>query len=104
MHFALPSRNVLPQTPGVLRPSKALLVQRNRWAQITTTVFGLAVLALLLYGIFGRGDTDETIPVGTPPVVLVTVIDHSWESNHIEMVMENRREYAALHSKLGLLG
>lgn len=100
MHFALPSRNVLLQTPTVPRPGKPLLTRRDRLAQVAAAVFGLLVLARLLLGVFGREDDEESIPPGTPLVVLVTVIDRSWGSNHIEMVMENRRAYAELHGKL----
>lgn len=65
-------------------------------------ILGLAVFTLifLLSKVFGGGSSDvkEVIPAGTPPVVIVTVLDHERPSDFEEAIKKNREEYAALHS------
>jgi len=53
---------------------------------------------LLLSRLFG-GDVKEFIPEGTKPVVLVTVIDAKQTDKYNQMIMDNRREYAAMHGE-----
>jgi mannan polymerase II complex MNN11 subunit len=43
---------------------------------------------------------SERIPSGTPPVVIVTVLDpESYSNDYINNIKENRIEYAKKHGK-----
>jgi mannan polymerase II complex MNN11 subunit len=51
----------------------------------------------LLSRLFGGGNS---IPSGTPPVVIVTVVDESnYSKEYIKMIKDNRIEYAKKHGK-----
>jgi len=57
------------------------------------------LFVLLLLSQLLRRDVKEVIPEGTKPVVLVTVIDAKQTDKYNQMIMDNRREYAAMHGK-----
>lgn len=63
----------------------------------------LAVVALGCFGIiyilghlFSSG-TPQVIPAGTPPVVVVTVMNDNFDASFIAKIKKNRRDYAARH-------
>lgn len=69
-------------------------------------IFACAVGVVLFFvsSLFGG---SERIPSGTPPVVIVTVVDEdNYNKEYIENIKENRIEYAKKHGKaiLGNLG
>jgi mannan polymerase II complex MNN11 subunit len=55
----------------------------------------LSAVLFILSRIFGG---SERIPSGTPPVVIVTVVDReSYSKEYIRDIKENRIEYARKH-------
>lgn len=62
-------------------------------------VLGLCALATLLFTISRIFGSGESIPSGTPPVVLVTVVDESYSPAYIESIRANRIAYAKKHGK-----
>jgi mannan polymerase II complex MNN11 subunit len=62
-------------------------------------VLGLCALATLLFTISRIFGSGESIPSGTPPVVIVTVVDESYSPSYIESIKENRIAYAKKHGE-----
>lgn len=98
MHFALPNkRNMNSQHDGMYKPrtsSRPMWMRRSRsryiclWA--AGTIFAIIVLIKL---IFGGGP-----PAGTPPVVIVTVMNpKAHTKNYLDTIKQNRDEYARKH-------
>jgi mannan polymerase II complex MNN11 subunit len=57
----------------------------------------LGAALFILSRIFGG---SESIPLGTPSVVIVTVLDpDNYSKDYIENIKENRIEYARKHGK-----
>ncbi len=64
---------------------------------IVLAACGLAFLLFILSQFFKEGDS---IPAGTPLVVLVTVLDvDNYSKEYINNIMSNRQEYAKKHGK-----
>jgi hypothetical protein len=58
----------------------------------------VGAVIFILSQILGGG--SERIPSGTPPVVIVTVLDpESFNKDYINKIKENRIEYAKKHGK-----
>lgn len=98
MHFALPNKkNMNSQHDGMYKPrtsSRPMWMRRSRskylclWA--AGTIFAIIVLIKL---IFGGG-----APAGTPPVVIVTVMNEKAHTkNYLDTIKQNRDEYARKH-------
>jgi mannan polymerase II complex MNN11 subunit len=59
---------------------------------------GAGALLWLLSMLVGGGDG---IPSGSPPVVIVTVVDEvNYNKEYINMIKDNRNDYAKKHGKL----
>ena len=100
MHFALPPRKT-SQPPSYQRTSRLPGLRRSRLKLIA--LIGLAFLTLLYIATrprssSGHAPSTRRAPRGTPPVVLVTVLDHSrFNGAYLDMVRENRIKYAEKH-------
>jgi mannan polymerase II complex MNN11 subunit len=73
------------------------MIRRSR---VQTGVIGMCALGAIIFilsRIFGGSDR---IPSGTPPVVIVTVLDpKAYSREYIQNIKENRIEYAKRHGK-----
>lgn len=97
MHLALPSRKSSNPSPYVNRSGRFPMLRRSRVQAIALGACAVGVVIFILSQILGGGDS---IPSGTPPVVIVTVLDHEkYGKEYIENVRENRIQYAAKHGK-----
>lgn len=102
MHFAYPARkdsNPPPFRPRTSRTSWLVPSRRNRLRTVVLALLGLAGLVYLFGGFTRKADPyHEHVPSGTPPVVIVTVVDPMQYSNaYLETVEQNRRLYAERH-------
>lgn len=101
MHFALPPRKTSQPPPYLSRASRLPGLRRSRLKLIALA--GLAFLTLLYLATrpsssSGNASPTKRAPRGTPPVVLVTVLDQSkYSGAYLEMVRENRIKYAEKH-------
>ncbi len=97
MHLALPSRKSSNPPPYVARFSRFPVLRRSRVQAIVSFACAIGVLLFMLSHSFGG---SERIPSGTPPVVIVTVIDpKSYSQEYINNIKENRNEYARKHGQ-----
>ena len=63
-------------------------------------VLGLCALATLLFTISRIFGSSDGIPAGTPPVVIVTVLDADHYSGvYLDTIKQNRNEYAKKHGE-----
>ncbi|KAL9003038.1 MAG: hypothetical protein Q9188_004070 [Gyalolechia gomerana] len=94
MHGVLPSRKTSYPPPYAVRGSR-LSTHRRRQLQLGALI-GCAALFLLLMIPRLFGSSSEHIPLGTPDVVVVTLIDEeNMSKGYIEKIQENRRYYAS---------
>ncbi|KAI9889712.1 MAG: hypothetical protein M1814_005011 [Vezdaea aestivalis] len=108
MHFALPPRKTSQPPPYAIRKNRnffSFSSFRRKQLQAAALV-GLGVLAILYllstllrrgntarHGIFGGG-----APMGTPEVVIVTILDEeNYPSTYLEKIKANRVDYARRH-------
>ena len=78
------------------------MVRRSRVQAIAITLCAVGALFFIISRLFGGG---ERIPSGTPPVVVVTVVDEAnYSPQYIKNIKENRIEYARKHGKNHLGG
>ena len=100
MHFALPPRKT-SQPPPYARASRN--PSRHRHAQLRLlgyVVCGLLTLYLFFNSIPLSKSSVESIPAGTPPVVIVTVFDEQHMSKqYIEKIKANREDYSTRHGQ-----
>lgn len=97
MHLALPSRKSSNPPPYATRYPRIPMFRRSRAKTILIGVCALSAVLFLLSRISGR---SESIPYGTPPVVIVTVLDSkSYSKEYISNIKENRNEYAKRHGE-----
>lgn len=60
--------------------------------------FGIVAVVFLLLRLLGG---SEGVPLGTPPVVIVTLLDRAaYSSEYLNNVKENREAYAQKHGKI----
>ncbi|KAL8936167.1 MAG: hypothetical protein Q9211_004318 [Gyalolechia sp. 1 TL-2023] len=98
MHGVFPSRKTSHPLPYGTRSSR-LSAHRRRQLQLGA-IIGCAALFLILIIPRLFGSSSERIPLGTPEVVIVTLIDEEdMSKEYIEKVQENRRYYASRHGK-----
>lgn len=94
MHGVLPSRKTSHPPPYTVRGSR-LSTHRRRQLQLGALI-GCAALFLLLMIPRLFGSSSERIPLGTPEIVVVTLIDEeNMSKGYIEKIQENRRYYAS---------
>jgi mannan polymerase II complex MNN11 subunit len=73
------------------------MLRRSRVQAIVVFACAVGVLLFFLSRIFGASDGT---PSGTPPVVIVTVVDpSSYSREYINNIKENRNEYARKHGQ-----
>ena len=97
MHLALPTRKSSHPPAYANRSSRYPMLRRSRVQAILIGLCAVGALLFLCSHIFGGG---ERIPSGTPPVVIVTVVDEeNYSSQYIKNIKENRIEYARKHGK-----
>jgi mannan polymerase II complex MNN11 subunit len=100
MHFALPPRKT-SQPPPYARASR----KPPRFRPQQLRLYSLIVCALLATYLFFHyvhfPDTlEESVPPGTPPVVIVTVFDEQHMSDqYVKRVKANREDYASRHGQ-----
>ncbi|RCI12470.1 hypothetical protein L249_0375 [Ophiocordyceps polyrhachis-furcata BCC 54312] len=99
MHFAYPPRK--SSNPPRFRPRTTRLLPTLRRSRLKLLALGFLALVALTYIALGRRKVHvyhEHVPSGSPPVVLVTVIDPTtWDNGYLKTVRENREKYAARH-------
>lgn len=99
MHLALPSRKRSKSNPPSYgaQASRFPTLRRSRVQQGLIGVCALGVVLYIISRIFGGSDR---IPSGTPPVVIVTVLDpEGYSKDYIQEIKENRIAYAKRHGK-----
>ena len=95
MHFALPPRKTsIP--PPYARKSRGPSALQRQWLKIAALIGG-ALLAIVFLARFLFSSSVDAIPVGTPEVVIVTVIDPSLGKEYVEKIKQNRQFYADRH-------
>lgn len=96
MHFAFPPRKPSSQSPMfAARPSKAPLFRRRRIQFLVLSALGIGTLIFLIAKLFGFGGGP---PLGTPPVVIVTVLQPGkYSREYLNDIRENREKYAKKH-------
>jgi mannan polymerase II complex MNN11 subunit len=101
MHFALPPRKTSKPPPYLPRASRLPGLRRSRVKLIALTgLFFFAVIYLLTRPSSKHAAPTQRAPRGTPPVVLVTVLDESkYSKAYLETVKENRLQYAEKHGR-----
>ncbi|KAG9229866.1 galactosyl transferase GMA12/MNN10 family-domain-containing protein [Amylocarpus encephaloides] len=96
MHLAFPSRKT--SNPPQYLPSRTPRFPTLRRSRVQAFVVGALVVGAVLWLISSISGGGERIPSGTPPVVIVTVVDEeSYGQAYVKNVKENRREYAKRH-------
>jgi mannan polymerase II complex MNN11 subunit len=74
------------------------MLRRSRVQAIVLCACAVGAVIFILSQVLGGG--SERIPSGTPPVVIVTVLDpESYSNDYINNIKENRIEYAKKHGK-----
>lgn len=96
MHMALPTRK--PSNPRPYTPRSRTLPMLRR-SRVQVIVLGLCALATFLFTISRILGSSERIPSGTPPVVIVTVLDEHYSTEYLQTIKENRNAYAKEHGE-----
>lgn len=96
MHMALPARKISNPPAYVPRSSRFPMLRRNRVQAILVGVLAFSALLFIVSRIFGG---SESVPFGTPPVVIVTVVDPDYSKDYIQDIKDNRIEYAKKHGE-----
>jgi len=97
--MALPARKSSNAPVYVARSSRFPMIRRSRIQAIFICVVALSAVLFIFSRIFGGSDR---IPTGTPPVVIVTVVDPgAYSKEYIQNIKENRIEYAKKHGEWG---
>ncbi|PBP20085.1 hypothetical protein BUE80_DR008770 [Diplocarpon rosae] len=95
MHMALPTRKTSNPPQYAIRSARFPAFRRSRVQAIAVCALAVITVLFILSQLFGG---SEGIPSGTPPVVIVTVLDPTSQSKeYINNVKDNRIEYARKH-------
>ncbi|KAF2460376.1 galactosyl transferase GMA12/MNN10 family-domain-containing protein [Lineolata rhizophorae] len=101
MHFAFPPRKTSNPPPYAVRPSRSTpMLRRNQLRLLAIIALGLLSFIFIASRLFRSSSgsaQSEYIPPGTPPVVIVTVLDPKGNPSFNEMVKQNREHYAEKH-------
>ncbi|KAF2760555.1 alpha-1,6-mannosyltransferase subunit [Pseudovirgaria hyperparasitica] len=98
MHFAFPPRKTSNPPPYAARSTRYPLSQYLRRSQIRKfAIIGLGIIAFVYFIASFSSESEERIPPGTPPAVIVTVFDPSADAVHTEQIKRNRISYAKKH-------
>ena len=97
MHMAMPTRKSSTPQPYTPRWRGVPTLRRSRAKAI---VLGLCALATVLFTISHIFGSSESIPSGTPPVVIITVLDSDHYSRvYLDTIEQNRNHYAKKHGE-----
>lgn len=98
MHFAV-SRQKSYNPASLSRSSKVPLFRRRQTRTIAAVLGTLVLSIFALSRLLSSGGPDsERTPSGTPPVVIITVLDVEKSSDrYLDMILENRKVYAERH-------
>ncbi|PVH89359.1 glycosyltransferase family 34 protein [Cadophora sp. DSE1049] len=95
MHMALPLRKSSNPPPYATRSTRFPMVRRSRVQAIALCACAVSAVIFILSQIFGG---SERIPSGTPPVVIVTVLNPElYSKEYLNNIKDNRIEYAKKH-------
>jgi mannan polymerase II complex MNN11 subunit len=101
MHLAYPTRKNSDPPIFRSRHSRPPLIRRIRFRRLAAVGAGIFLLLFLIRSLlFGSGRSREKRwkPAGTPPVVIVTVLQPGlFGKEYIESVRENRLKYSERH-------
>jgi hypothetical protein len=104
MHFALPPRKTSHPPPYARAAAARNSSDRRRklYQLGSYVVLGILTIYLLFHYAFSSRHTGEEemqrLPAGTPPVVIVTVLDEEHMSpDYIQKIKTNREDYASRH-------
>ncbi|PWY87654.1 hypothetical protein BO70DRAFT_332741 [Aspergillus heteromorphus CBS 117.55] len=97
MQFALPPRKT-PIAPPYARSSRFSLQRRKQFKAVAILSFALLVVFFLLSQLFYTSTGTAAVPVGTPDVVIVTVLDRvRFSEGYTQKIVKNREDYAKRH-------
>lgn len=100
MHFAYPPRKSSNPPPFKPRSTRLPLLRRSRLKTIALGFLGFVGVLYLLFGSSKPGPYHERVPSGSPPVVLVTVVDPTtWNNAYLDTIRDNREKYAERHGE-----
>jgi mannan polymerase II complex MNN11 subunit len=95
MHFAFPPRKPSAHTTMYPARSKAPLFRRSRIQFLVLCALGIGTLIFIIAKILG---IVGGAPAGTPPVVIITVLNPGTQNKeYLDDIRANREEYAKKH-------
>ncbi|KAM0261029.1 hypothetical protein ACHAQJ_002468 [Trichoderma viride] len=98
MHYAYPSRKSSNPPPFRPRSTRLPSLRRSRIKTIGIVLFVLFAAFWFFSNPKVPRPDRERVPLGQPPVVIVTVIDPTQYNNgYLNTIKENREQYAAKH-------
>ncbi|ERF74196.1 hypothetical protein EPUS_03386 [Endocarpon pusillum Z07020] len=96
MHFALPPRKTSQPPPYARASRKTSYFRQQQLRLVGYIVCGILTIYLLFHYVSFSDALVESAPPGTPPVVIVTVLDEQHMSDeYITNIRANRKDYAA---------
>lgn len=105
MHFALPPRKTSQPPPYARASRKPPRFTQQQWRTLSYIVCGILTICLLFHYVSFPNTLVESVPPGTPPVVIVTVFDEQHiNDEYIKIIKANREDYAMRHGLLTPLG
>ncbi|KAL3479870.1 galactosyl transferase GMA12/MNN10 family-domain-containing protein [Aspergillus californicus] len=97
MQFALPPRKG-HVAPPYSHPSLLTLQRRKQLKAIAILSIALVFIFFLLSQFLFTGTGTAAVPLGTPSVVIVTVLDRElYSDNYLQKIIKNREDYAGRH-------
>ena len=96
MHFAFPPRKTSNPPPYARNKQSSLRRERLKLGAI----LGCAVLVFFLLALKTFSSSVEKIPLGTPEVVVVTILDPDMSRQYADRIKENRQYYANQHGMI----
>jgi hypothetical protein len=106
MHFALPPRKTSHPPPYARAAAARNSSDRRRklYQLGSYVVLGFLTIYLIFHYAFSsrniKEEQIESIPAGTPPVVIVTVLDEEHMSaDYMHKIRANREDYASRHGE-----
>jgi hypothetical protein len=104
MHYAYPPRKVSKPTAWIDSSSTSRIPFRTYLVQILLLLAALALAAVFFLRRQSEDAYYEETPTGGPSVVIVTLTDtDNHNSAYLNLIRENREQYAALFGKRMLL-
>ncbi|KAI1033300.1 hypothetical protein LB503_008670 [Fusarium chuoi] len=97
MHFAYPPRKNSNPPPFKQRSSQIPpILRRIRKRTAVLLLLGAIGFIFFLFGLKGETPYREHVPSGSPPVVVVTVLDNTqYNDAYLESIRHNREQYAS---------